>query len=51
MSEPVGRISAVWRFPVKSMQGQALPEVSLTRLEWPWETARMRSSMSRPARW
>ena len=30
MGEYVGRISAVWRFPVKSMQGESLPEAVLT---------------------
>ena len=30
MGEHVGRISAVWRFPVKSMQGESLPEAMLT---------------------
>lgn len=31
MGEQVGRISAVWRFPVKSVQGQTLDEASLTK--------------------
>lgn len=30
MGESVGRISAVWRFPVKSMQGETLPAAELT---------------------
>jgi len=30
MGEPVGTISAVWRFPVKSMQGESLPNAELT---------------------
>lgn len=30
MSETVGRVSAVWRFPVKSMQGESLLEADVT---------------------
>ena len=30
MNESVGRVTALWRFPVKSMQGETLDEVALT---------------------
>ena len=30
MSDPVGNIAALWRFPVKSMRGGQLEEVELT---------------------
>jgi len=31
MADSVGRISAVWRFPVKSMVGETLPQAELTK--------------------